>query len=210
MNGIKHLAVVSMLLFAGAATLSESPPSPTTNSSNLATEAISKFAASMIADAIPREYARTKDWGRTRQITTGLRSSGNFFDFDIHRKKRAVNDGVWKSYRVNLIEPEKNLDVRIENLEQVAADRIALTLFVTAKLHGWARAKVYESGVHIIALETEGDTTVRLWLETQIAIEPIASKSLLPGIAIRPRVVSTRLKLDDFHLTRISNMKGPL
>ena len=103
----------------------------------MAADIVSRIAAGMIADAIPREVARTKDWGKTKNITSGVRSSGNFFDFDIHRKKSAVNHGVWKSYRVSLVEPDENLVVRIENLNPVAADRVTFTLFVTARLKGW-------------------------------------------------------------------------
>ena len=181
MNRIKKLAVLSIALVAGAANYSDSPSAQSPAGTSVATQAISQFAAGLIADAIPREYARTKDWGRTRQITTGVRSSGNFFDFDIHRKKSNVNHGVWKSYRVTLIEPEKNLNVKIENLRQQADGSIALTLFITAKLHGWARTKIYDNGLHIISLEAEGDTTVRLWLDTQIAIEPAVGKSSFPA-----------------------------
>jgi len=210
MNRVKQFAVLSMALVAGAAGFSESPSGQPATNNDIAAEFVSKIAARLIADAIPRDYARTKDWGRTKQITAGLRSSGNFFEFDIHRKKTAVKHGIWKSYRVTLIEPEKNLEVRIDNLQRVGADRVTLTLFVTAKLHGWARAKIYERGIHIIALEAEGDTSVRLSLDAEIAVGPVPSKSLLPGIAIRPVITGARLKLDDFRLTRISDVKGSL
>ena len=163
----------------------------------------------MIADAIPREYERKKDWGRTKEITTGLRSSGNFFKFDIHRTKCTVNDGVWKHYRATLVEPEKNLLVRIENLRSLEAGKIAFTLFVSTKLHGWGRAKVYESGVHLIALEAEADATVSLWLDCEIALETTPA-SFLTGVAVRPHVTKARMSLDEFRLTRISDVSGPV
>lgn len=137
MNGIKQVVLVSSLLGAAAVAFSDSPSSTATTS--YTAELVSKFAARQIAEAIPREYARTKDWGRTRQVTTGVRSAGNFFDFDIHSKKSTVNHGIWKSYRVTLVDPEKNLDVKIENLRTERDGHVALTLFITAKLHGWAR-----------------------------------------------------------------------
>ena len=163
----------------------------------------------MIADAIPREYERKKDWGRTRQITTGLRSSGNFFKFDVHRTKSEVNDGVWKHYRATMIEPDKNLIVRIENLRSLEAGKIAFTMFVSTKLHAWGRAKVYESGVHLISLEAEADAKVSLWLDCQIALEA-APASLLTGIAVRPQVTDARMSLDKFKLLRISDVSGPI
>lgn len=204
------LLSVVMAWLAGAPTLGGSPPVHADDTPGATPDAVSQLVAHLIAEGIPREFERTKDWGRTRQITTGLRSSGNFFDFDIHRRKRQVNHGVWRHYRLKLVEPEKNLVVRVEHLRMTEPGRIALTVFASAKLHGWARAKVYESGIHLGAVEAEGDASVRLWIETEIAVETIRSKSLIPGLAIRPVVTNARLEFDDFRLSRISDVQGPL
>ena len=136
MYRIRHF-VGAFLLIAGTAILSNTTPVRADTPIGPSAEEISQIAARMIAEAIPREYERSKDWGRTKSITTGLRSSGNFFDFDIHRRKTAVKHGVWKKYRVVLVEPDKNLLVRIDNLRSIEPGRIALTLSVTARLHGW-------------------------------------------------------------------------
>jgi hypothetical protein len=182
--------------------------SAATSGPGVGPEVLSQMAARIIAAEIPREYERKKDWGRTKNITTGLRSSGNFFEFDIDRKKHAVNHGVWKHYRLTLVEPDKNLDVRIENLRTLPSGRVALTLNIAAKVHGWARTKVYERGVHIIALEAEGDTDIRLSLDAEIGVHSVKTDSFLPGFAIDPVVTDARLKFKDFELKRISNVRG--
>jgi hypothetical protein len=210
MTRLKLLSLLALSLVGGGAALTRSAPVAGSTDPGLAPEIVAQIAAPLIAEAIPREYERSQDWGRKRKITTGLRSSGNFFKFDIHRRKREVNDGVWKKYRVTLIEPDNNLSVRIENLRKVDSGRYSLTLFVTARLHGWARATVYESGVHIISLEAEGDTSVRLWIDAEIGFETVPGKSFVPGVAIRPVVTGARLKLDNFELTRISDVRGPI
>jgi hypothetical protein len=210
MSRPRRLSFITLTLVVSVAALSTSAPVPDSTNPGLAPELVAQIAAPLIAEAIPREYERSEDWGRTRKITTGVRSSGNFFKFDIHSRKKEVNDGVWKKYRVTLVEPEKHLAVRIDNLRKLDSGRYSFTLFVTAKLHGWARAIVYERGVHIISLEGEGDTSVRLWLDAEIGIESVPGKTIVPGIALRPAVTSARLKLDDFRLTRISDVRGPL
>jgi len=170
---------------------------------------IAAVVAQLIADAIPREYERKKDWGRQKEITTGLRSYGNFFKFDVHRTKTAVNHGVWKHYRATMVDPQRNLQVKIDNLRSVAAGRIAFTLFVTTKLHGWGRAKVYDRGIHLIALEAETDAKVSLWLDCEIGLEA-APAAFLTGLAVRPQITAARMQLDEFRLTRVSDVSGPL
>jgi hypothetical protein len=181
---------------------------PAASAPSVGPEVLSRLAAKIIAEELPREYERKKDWGQTKKITTGVRSSGNFFEFDIHRKKSKVNHGVWKHYRLTLVEPDKNLNVQIENLRMLESGHVALTLAVAAKVHGWARMKVYERGVHIIALEAEGDTDVRLSIDAEIGINSIETDSFLPGYAIDPVVTDARLQFKDFELKRISNVRG--
>jgi hypothetical protein len=207
MNPVTRSAA-AFLFAAAMAMCSDANPGRADSPSGPSAEEISQIAARLIAEAIPREYERSEDWGRTKAITMGLRSSGNFFKFDIHRRKSEVKHGVWKKYRVVLVEPEKNLAVRIDNLREIAPGRTALTLSVAAKLHGWARAKVYDRGIHFIALEAEADASIRLSLDAEISLEPIPTTSWLPGVAIRPVITDARLALDDFHLTRISDLRG--
>jgi len=177
---------------------------------NFAPEMLSRAVAKIIADEIPREYERKKDWGQTAEITTGVRSSGNFFKFDIHRQHSEVNDGVWKHYRLSLVDPDKNLHVEIANLRTLEFGRVALTLNVAAKVHGWARIKTYERGIHLISLEAEGDTNARLSLDAEIGVETVKTDSLLPTYRVDPVVTAARLKFDDFKLSRISNVRGAL
>jgi hypothetical protein len=210
MNGVRKLVIVAFVLVAGATAFHETHPAPAASSPNVSADVVSAVAARLISEAIPREYERSKDWGRTKQITTGLRSSGNFFDFDIHRRKTEVNHGVWKKYRITLVEPEKNLDVTITNLRSIEANRFGLTLSVTARLHGWARAKVYDRGIHLIAIEADADTTAHLTLDAEFAVETVPTSAYLPGIAVRPVVSDAHLKLKDFRLNRISDLRGSL
>lgn len=171
-------------------------------------EVVAQLVTPLLAEAVPREFEGEKDWGKTKNITTGVRSEGNFFRFDIHSKKSEVNDGVWKKYRMTLIDPDKNLQLRIDNMHRLESGKYSLTLFVAAKVHGWARAVVYETGVHIISLETEGDTSIRLWVDAEVGAETVDSSTFIPGVQLTPVVTDAKLKFDDFKLTRISDVRG--
>jgi hypothetical protein len=202
--------VVLAALINSASSFADAPAVGASAPSAIPPNVISEVAAHIIAAEIPREYERSKDWGRTKEMTTGVRSSGNFFKFDVHRTRSQVNDGVWKKYKLTLVEPEKNLNVSIENVRTLEGGHFALTLNVTAKVHGWARIKVYESGVHIIAVEAEGDTNVKLSVGANIGVQSVMTSAYLPGIAVDPTVTDVRIKFKDFELRRISDVRGTL
>ena len=67
---------------------------------------------------------------------------------------------------------------------------------------------VYEHGVHVISLDAEGDTSIRLWVDAEVGVETVESSTFIPGLQLQPVVTDARLKFDDFKLTRISEVHG--
>jgi hypothetical protein len=201
------LAIASFLFVAAAIVKAMAGPSLATLT-GITPEMVAQLVTPLIAEAVPREFEGQKDWGKTKTVVSGLHSDGNFFKFDIHRQTSEVNDGIWKKYRVTLIEPEKNLVIRIDDMHRLESGKYALTLFVAAKVHGWARAVVYEHGVHVISLDAEGDTSIRLWVDAEVGLETVESSTFIPGLQLQPVVSDARLKFDDFKLTRISDVRG--
>lgn len=161
--------------------------------------------ASLIEQAVPLDYEKRKDWGRTKNITVGVRNDG----WKLYRRKKAVNHGVWKHYRVRLLDPEKSLNVQIENLRAIDGGRVGFTLILSARLDTWARAKVYQYGIHLIALEFVGDADFRLALDCEVGVK-LHTKADAPGVAIDPKVVDARLTLSNLNVRRISNADGPI
>jgi len=155
------------------------------------------------------EYEKKKDWDRRKNITVGLRSEGKGLHVKLRRRKKAVKHGVWKHYKIRLVQPEQSLAVRIDNLRALDGGRVGFTLMVTAKLDTWARAKVYQYGVHLIALEIVGDTDIELALDCEISMH-FQTVEGTPGVAIDPRVGDARISLRNFHVRRVSQAKGPL
>lgn len=206
MNAKLLIATLFALLVA-AGTMAEDAPPATVG--GFSSEAVANVVSKMIADAIPRDYEKYKDWGNTKRITTGLDFKGHPWDPKIDRRKSDVNDGIWKHYRVTLVEPDKNLVVRIDNLRSLEAGRIAFTLNVSAKVHGWAQARVFEDGIPLGTYTGEGDSVVNLSIDAEVGLETTPS-SMLTGIVIEPYVTAARVKLDDFHLDRIGEIRGSL
>ena len=171
--------------------------------------ALELMAARLIHRAMPLDYEKKKDWGATTEIPVGVRVNGKPFHWHVHRRTKAVDHGVWKHYKVRILDPQKDLAITVSNVRPLAAGRAAATLQVDAKIDVWARAKVYEYGVHLIALELEGDTRVRLVIDGELGVrfQPVDG---LPGMVLDPQATNSRVVLEDFHVRRVSNANGPL
>ena len=174
------------------------PPSP-----------LARTVAEVIAAAIPPAYEKKKDWGATKDIAVGLRTEGKGLHTKLHRRKRAVKHGVWKHYQVHLVDPAESLRVNVVRLEPAGPGRMAFELQIDAKIDAWGRAKVYQYGVHLIALEVLADARVHLDVAGEIALR-LDAVAEAPGVVIEPVVTRAAIRFDEFAIRRISNAHGPL
>src|SRR5262245_15548482 len=103
------LAACGLALTLAAQPASADPPHAPDDPYNALAATISR----LIEGAIPLEYDKQKDWGATTEILTGWNIEGKPFHWHAFQRRRTVNHGVWKHYRLRLIEPEKNLVVAL-------------------------------------------------------------------------------------------------
>lgn len=171
--------------------------------------ALADSLATLIRHAIPPVTDKKEDWGATKNITAGVRVEGKPFHWHVHRRKKAVDHGVWKHYVVRLVEPEKHLVVNLTRLESLPGGKFAFTLHIEAPLDAWARAKVYNYGVHLIALEVEADARLRLDVSGEIGVR-FGVEEGAPTFAVEPVVTDARLSFDRLNIRRVSNAHGPL
>jgi hypothetical protein len=171
--------------------------------------ALEQIVARLIHRAIPLEYEKQKDWGSTKEIPVGVRVEGKPFHYHFHRRTKAVNHGVWKHYKVRIVDPQQDLAVTVANLRPLGGGRVGCTLQVDAKIDVWARAKTYEYGVHLLAVELEADTHVRLVIEGELGVKLHATDGL-SGVRVEPAAKTSRMVLENFHIRRVSNANGPL
>jgi hypothetical protein len=209
MRRARHAWILALMMIAGVAGRRAVAQSSETAQAADPQRVLAAMFSRLIEDAIPLEYDKQKDWGATTEITTGVKLDGNGFDVRLKKRKRAVNHGVWKHYRLRLIDPQQNLAVQLANFRTIAPGRVAFTLHATAKLDAWARAKAYQYGVHLIALEMESDMRVRLAIDGEIGMETSGSGASTV-IAFLPMVTAAQLEIDEFHLRRVSNADGPI
>jgi hypothetical protein len=176
-------ALVTACIFANSAFAQQPTSQP-------ATAALTETLSGVIREAIPLQYDKQKDWGATREITVGYRVDGKPFHFHVHRRKKSVEHGVWKHYKLQVVEPDKNLRVRLRDVRPIGPGRMAFTLELESKLDAWARAKVYQYGVHVIALEVEGELQLRLQIHGEIALQATAVSG---AVAIAAHPVTRRV-----------------
>lgn len=200
-TALRNACSLALLLAGSRATATPAADDPSL--------ALAAAISRLIEGAIPLEYEKQKDWGATTNVSTGWNIEGKPFHWHAHQRRRAVNHGVWKHYRLRLIEPENNLRVELTEVRPLGLGRVAFHVTIAARLDAWARAKVYQYGVHLIAVEMESDLHVKLSIDGELAIS-LREVDGHTAIVLAPAVRQAALAIEEFRLRRISDARGPL
>lgn len=202
------LALAALVALAGKSCTAQPPAAPAA-APDPSQQMIAASLSRLIENAIPLQYDKQKDWGATKSIDAGWNIEGKPFHWHAIKREHAVNHGVWKHYKLKLVEPEKNLHVTLATLRPLSAGRVAFTLNIETTIDAWARAKVYEYGVHLIALEMESDMQIAVTIDGEVGVAMRSSDQGMT-LALEPIVTNSHLQIRNFNLRRVSNAKGPI
>lgn len=174
-----------------------------------AMKALAETLSRVIAQAVPPEYEKKEDWGATAELPVGVRVTGKPFHYHYDQRTKTVDHGVWKHYKLRLLDPARDLKVEVAELTPLPGGRTGFTVVVDAALDCWGRARVYEYGVYLGAYKVEADCRAHITVRGDVGLV-IGADEHGPTFALDPRVADSALRLDELHIRRISRADGPI
>jgi hypothetical protein len=215
-----QVAVASVAILAADAwsTFGQEPKSAASPSSSV-TAPPSADAASpgslpglittIVRENLPDQYESRDHWGDTKKIWAGLDVRLDGLRIDTKRRKKEVNHGTWKLYRVRFIEPEKYLHVDVQNIHELPNGRVEFDLLADAKLDVFARLAQWELGVQLISLSVNAEARTQFRVRCDLGLKLDPGK-LPPDVLLDPAVSQAEVRLADFRVRRISQLGGSL
>jgi hypothetical protein len=172
-------------------------------------ESLQQYLTRLVLEEMPREYENTKKWQGSKRVMSGLDVELEGLKLETRRQWKEVNHGTWSRYRLQLIEPENEFDLRLENLRDLGDNRAAFDLVGVARLDCHGRLARWQRGVQLMNVYADADAKVRLTahVEVKMGLDP---RTLPPDILLDPVVTSADLRLEEFKLQRISKADGPV
>ncbi len=162
----------------------------------------------VVLDAMPHTYQSWDDWGRQAEQYAGIawrRDPGG--KLETKRQWVKVNDGIWRMYSAELVDPAKTFEVQLENLREDQPGKIAFDLSFTAALNLRARQAQWIRGVQLYSFSAEGSAKVKLKVSCVLGSQ-LDLQQLPPVIQLKPVVRGAELQLVDFRIDRVSKLGG--
>jgi len=201
-------AIITPSLRADTTVPSLSPaPDSTAAKKSSPNQVLAEIAREAILKSLKPEYDKQDNWGHQNDIVDGYRWLWHTDGWHLEKQTKKVNEGLWRSYRVRLDDPQRNLKLRFTDPKPGATGRTAFQAILSAKLNVEAKQEQWVLGVKGLNFQVAGDATVEAKLDVEIGIEPVKGASF-GTIQVDPRINAVHLRLVDLTLKRVDFIHG--
>ena len=190
----------------------KSTPPTATSTSNpppISPDEMHELVRGLVLEHMPHQYDDTKNWGKTKDVVSGLNVRFEGGKLKTNRRRKTVNHGTWKRYTVQLLNPEQEFDFKIEKLKSVGAGKFTFTASVVTPLRVTARIQEWSYGARLMSISTDAESRVQLQVDCYVGFE-MDGKRFPPDVVIKPKINAADIQLIDFEVKRISHIKGKL
>ena len=165
----------------------------------------------VLLTAIPDKYEDRKHWGKTTKVFDGFKVKQHGFDMHVSKRTKLVNHGSWYMYQVQLLDPQRNLQLAIDHFESRGPGRFSFELHVTAKMRCVARFEQWVLGVKGLNFPVVSDAVVQMDALCELAVRTERQeKSFLPDVILAPSLQRVRLILRDIDTHQVGELRGDL
>jgi hypothetical protein len=170
-------------------------------------ESLSRLAQQTVLESIPRHFEEKKNWGNTTKIVNGLRLQNDGDGLKIRKHTKEVKDGLWKQYDADLIDPEHQLQVRVDKMHKTDSGHTAFQIFISARLRGEARLEQWKDGIKLFNVDAQAESKIETRLDCEMAVDWKAG-GVLGQFQVEPKVTAAHIDLADFELKKLSKIEG--
>jgi hypothetical protein len=210
------VAIVAAIAFSGQASRGQQPQAaavappaasvgPTSDAAPQGS--LQGLITSMIRENLPDQFESRDHWGDTKEVWAGVDVRREGWQIKTKRRKKQVNHGTWKLYRVRVLEPDRHLQIDVRDVRALPSGRVEFDLLADARLDVFARLAQWELGVQLISLSVNAEARTQFHVRCNLGLKLDPSK-LPPDVLLDPQVSQADVRLIEYRVHRISQIGG--
>lgn len=174
-------------------------------------EELAKVVRTFAITALPSPLAeQLDDWGKQKNVTVGIKWEKNGILLKPKPTQGLRNDGTWRRIRVDAVDPEKNLNVMVRNVQKKGKGVMTFELVVTLPVRIKFEQQVWVAGERLYSGETRARCRPILTLQCESTTKAIKTDSFFPDITMRMRVEKADLNYDQLVVEHTAGVGGDL
>jgi hypothetical protein len=160
---------------------------------------------SLLVKSMPETlYEASPNWGHTRQVANQLKWKG------VRPKiyKTAKNDGVWRKLRLSTRNLASSLLVELRDWKYPDADHMTFTTYMAFDAGVEFEQQNWEAGVRFYSGSLRARLRIHLTLQCEVLLKMEPSKSFIPDLVFRMRVLKSDLGYDNLVVEHVAGIGG--
>lgn len=195
------------LIPASDAKAKPSPKLDEAHSRAEANERLGKLVTSLVLAQMPHQYTREKNWGNQTERWDGIEWRREGWRLETKRKRKLVNDGTWRRYTAQLVDPKKKFAIRVVDISETEDNKLGVVLDFSAQLKLHGRQSKWVKGVQLYSISADGRARVNLRVHATIGIRLDITR-FPPDVVFEPEITKADLAVHEFQLDRVSKVGG--
>jgi len=173
------------------------------------TEELSATMKGLLNTALPSPLVQQEfNWGHQRKVTNGItwEKDGIFRKPRVQEKLK--NDGIWRKLKVEAVEPEKTLSVKVFSVQKPEKGKITFLLMISMQTRITFDQQLWASGVRLYSGETRARCQPVLLLSCESTTRTEKNGSTLPDVIFRMRVTHAKLTYENLVVEHTAGIGG--
>lgn len=171
-------------------------------------DALSTTIRGILVESLPEKITGEDDWGDTKRGFAGLTWRLDGIKLEVEKRKKDVKDGLWKRWEIVPVDPERNLQFRIDAVQSTGPTKFKFRIVTSSPLDVTAQVVRWRSGVKMLNSDIEADAVVEMALTGDLEYR-FESRDGRHYAVIMPRATGVDLRLVDMRFKRIGKLDGP-
>jgi hypothetical protein len=166
---------------------------------------------SLLVSALPNPLVESSShWGQQREVMNGVTWETEHVLPKPHKQKKLKNEGTWRRIKVEAVDPDKNVNLIVRNVQQPEKGRLTFDLVVTLPTRIHFEQQIWKSGVKVYGGSTRARCLPILALKCESTSRVEKSDGALPDVVFRLRVLDAKLTYDQFKVEHTAGVGGDM
>jgi hypothetical protein len=183
------------------------PAEMPTAKKTLATPELVQWLTRLVKENLPPTHEDDKNWGQTKKVWNGVRLRREGLRIETERRIRTVKTGTWTRYRIEIVDPEQNLDVQFLRLEPMPDGKVKFEVAVSCPLDVFGRLSQWVRDVQVISISANADAACRLTVTGTVGVKMNVFQ-FPPDLKLEPKVEAAHVELTHYEVQRLSQVRG--
>jgi hypothetical protein len=202
--------LTALALLAFAAPAAADPPASRPAEPPSAEE-LAAILKALLTSALPNPLVeQSSNWGRQKELANGITWEKDGILLKPHKQKKLKNDGTWRRIKVEAVDPDKNLNLIVRDVQQPEKGRLTFDLVLVLETRIHFEQQIWKRGVKLYGGSTRARCRPILALKCESTSRAVKTDGALPDVVFRLRVLDAKLHYDQFKVEHTAGVGGDL